>query len=63
MNLNSAPLHSTKQTDGDQEWRKQVLQLLSDGHTFGGMDELSFEVADTHYSVMFTSSPSRPGTH
>lgn len=50
VNLNSAPLHSTKQTDGDQEWRKQVLQLLSDGHTFGGMDELSFEVADTHYS-------------
>ncbi|ETW83097.1 hypothetical protein HETIRDRAFT_458627, partial [Heterobasidion irregulare TC 32-1] len=50
VNLNSAPPYSTKQTDGDQEWRKQVLQLLSDGHTFGGMDELSFEVADTYYS-------------
>lgn len=50
VNSNSAPLYSTKQTDGDQEWRRQVLQLLSDGHTYGGMEELSFEVADTRYS-------------
>ncbi|EKM78712.1 hypothetical protein AGABI1DRAFT_121142 [Agaricus bisporus var. burnettii JB137-S8] len=38
--------------EDEDEWRSSVLELLSKAHTLGGINELSFEVVESHYSDM-----------
>lgn len=37
--------------EDEDEWRSSVLELLTKAHTLGGINELSFEVVESHYSV------------
>lgn len=43
-----APFSSLENED---EWRSSTLDLLTRAHTLSGVNELSFEVVDSHYSV------------
>lgn len=37
----------------EDNWRIQILELLSKAHTLGGITELSFEIVESRYSVRF----------
>jgi hypothetical protein len=42
--------------DEEEAWRTRNLRHLSDAHTLSGIADLSFEVAESHFSVSY------PGT-
>ena len=48
-NSQHAPFFDTD--EDEDEWRTAIVELLSAAHTIGGMEDLSFEVVRTHYSV------------
>ncbi|KAI0316559.1 hypothetical protein OF83DRAFT_1172770 [Amylostereum chailletii] len=50
LNPASSPSQYPPPSDAHEGWLDQVLQYLFDAHTLGGMDELSLDMTDTHYS-------------
>ncbi|KAF7374941.1 hypothetical protein MSAN_00380200 [Mycena sanguinolenta] len=47
-NPNSAPDFSRE--EDEDEWRSNMLELLSKAHTLGGVEELTFDVVESHYA-------------
>jgi len=52
LNPDSSPTDLTVPSDISENWLDQVIQCLSDAHTLGGVDELSFTLVPSSYSDM-----------
>ncbi|THH06544.1 hypothetical protein EW146_g9583 [Bondarzewia mesenterica] len=51
-NCNESPTsaYSIYDAEQEQEWTEKIIVLLSDAHTLGGINELSFGVVESRYS-------------